>query len=185
VRSRTSPTWMRTAQIGLGALAIFLPIIAITFPGLTFISLVIVLAIVLFIVGIEKIIAGIFVAHRSKFATIGLGVLTIIVAGLALAFPLAAALTVVLFLAIALMMDGFARIIEGIMNKANRGRVRAFSVRVGILSVAISVLILMTPAIGAIFASFIVGIALLIIGIYVIAAGLPGRAESVVPPTAV
>jgi uncharacterized membrane protein HdeD (DUF308 family) len=88
---------MRTAQIGLGALAIFLSIIAITFSGLTFISLVIVLAIVLFIVGIEKIITGIFVAQRSKFATIGLGVLTIIIAGLALAFPLAAALTVVLF----------------------------------------------------------------------------------------
>jgi hypothetical protein len=78
----------------------------------------------------------------------------------------------------------FARAIEGIMNKANRGQVRAFSVGVGILSVAISVLIFMTPAIGAIFASFIVGIALLVMGIYMIAAGLSGRTESIVSPTA-
>jgi putative Mn2+ efflux pump MntP len=42
----------------------------------------------------------------------------------------------------------------------------------------------MTPAIGAIFASFIAGIALLIIGIYMIAAGLSGKTESVIPPTA-
>lgn len=175
---------MRAAQIGLGALAIVLSIIAITFPGLTFISLVILLGLILFIAGIEKIMTGIFVAHRSKFATIGLGVLTIIIAGLALAFPLAAALFVVLLLAIALMMDGFARIIEGVMNKAYKGWVRAFSIGVGVLSVAISVAILAIPAFGAIFASFVISIGLLIIGIYMIAAGVSGRAESVIPSAA-
>jgi uncharacterized membrane protein HdeD (DUF308 family) len=139
----------------------------------------------LFVAGIEKIMTGVFVKHKSKFATIGLGVLTIIIAGLALTFPLAAALVVVLFLAIALMMDGFARIIEGIMHRSNRGWVRAFSIGVGILSVGISFLIFAVPAFGALFASFVIGIGLLIIGIYMITAGLSGRTESVIPPTAV
>jgi uncharacterized membrane protein HdeD (DUF308 family) len=81
---------MRATQIGLGALMIILSIIALALPGLTFLSLVILLSVVLFFAGIEKIITGIFIAHKARFATMGLGILTIILAGLAMAYPLAA-----------------------------------------------------------------------------------------------
>jgi TM2 domain-containing membrane protein YozV len=47
-------------------------------------------SVVLFFAGIEKIITGIFIAHKARFATMGLGILTIILAGLAMAYPLAA-----------------------------------------------------------------------------------------------
>jgi uncharacterized membrane protein HdeD (DUF308 family) len=168
---------MRAAQIGLGVLAIILSIIALALPGLTFLSLVILLSIVLFFVGIEKIITGIFIAHKARFATIGLGILTIILAGLAMAYPVAAAIVVVFFLGFALMMDGFARI----TNKANKGWVRGFTIGVGILAVIISVMILASPVFGAVFAGLIIAMALLIIGIQMVAAGASGRRESLVP----
>src|SRR6266487_3332832 len=98
LQTSTSPRWMRFAQIGLGILAIMVSGIAIAFPGLTFLFLVILISVVLFFVGIEKIITGIFISHKSRFATIGLGILTIILAGLAMAFPRAAAIVVIYFL---------------------------------------------------------------------------------------
>jgi hypothetical protein len=47
-----------------------------------------------FFLGIEKIITGIFIAHKARFATIGLGSFTIILAGFAMAYPVAAAIVV-------------------------------------------------------------------------------------------
>ena len=177
----SSPRWMRFAQIGLGILAIIVSGIAIAFPGLTFLSLVILISVVLFFVGVEKIITGIFIAHKSRFATIGLGILTIILAGLAMAFPIAAALVIIYFLGFALLFDGFARIIDGATNKNNRGWVRVFLIGVGGLNVVISTLVLASPLFGAVFAGIMIGLSLLIVGMQMISAGVSGRQQSVTP----
>jgi uncharacterized membrane protein HdeD (DUF308 family) len=173
--SQKSPGWRRAAQIGLGALAIILAIIAIVFPGATVVSIVIILAIALLIVGIEKVISGIFFQHKSRFAAIGLGILVIILAIIALAFPVGATTVLVLILAFALMFDGFARIIQGFGDKQERGWIRGFYIGVGVLAVIISVMVLVSPFFGAALAGLLIGIALLIIGIEIISAGIAGR----------
>ncbi|HKG86796.1 MAG TPA: DUF308 domain-containing protein [Nitrososphaeraceae archaeon] len=173
--SQKSPGWKRAAQIGLGALAIILAIIAIVFPGATVVSIVIILAIALLIVGIEKVISGIFFQHKSRFAAIGLGILVIILAIIALAFPVGATTVLILIIAFALMFDGFARIIQGFGDKQERGWIRGFYIGVGVLAVIISVMILVSPFFGAALAGLLIGIALLIIGIQVISAGIAGR----------
>jgi uncharacterized membrane protein HdeD (DUF308 family) len=173
--SQKSPGWRRAAQIGLGALAIILAIIAIVFPGATVVSIVIILAIALLIVGIEKVISGIFFEHKSRFAAIGLGILVIILAIIALAFPVGATTVLIFILAFALMFDGFARIIQGFGDKQERGWIRGFYIGVGVLAVIISVMILVSPLFGAALAGLLIGIALLIIGIEIISAGIAGR----------
>ena len=173
--SQKSPGWRRAAQIGLGALAIILAIIAMVFPGATVVSIVIILAIALLIVGIEKVISGIFFEHKSRFAAIGLGILVIILAIIALAFPVGATTVLILIIAFALMFDGFARIIQGFGDKQERGWIRGFYIGVGVLAVIISVMVLVSPFFGAALAGFLIGIALLIIGIQVISAGIAGR----------
>lgn len=173
--SQKSPGWRRAAQIGLGAIAIILAIIAIVFPGVTVVSIVIILAIVLLIVGIEKVISGIFFQHKSRFAAIGLGILVIILAIIALAFPVGATTVLILILAFALMFDGFARIIQGFGDKQERGWIRGFYIGVGVLAVIISIMVLVSPFFGAVLAGFLIGIALLIIGIQMISAGIAGR----------
>jgi uncharacterized membrane protein HdeD (DUF308 family) len=100
-----------------------------------------------------------------------------------MAYPVAAAIVVVFFLGFALMMDGFARIIDGVTNKANKGWVRGFSIGVGVLAVIISIMALVSPVFGAVFAGLIIAMALLIIGIQMVAAGVSGRRESLVPST--
>lgn len=173
--SQKSPGWRRAAQIGLGALAIILAIIAMVFPGATVVSIVIILAIALLIVGIEKVISGIFFQHKSRFAAIGLGILVIILAIIALAFPVGATTVLILIVAFALMFDGFARIIQGFGDKQERGWIRGFYIGVGVLAVIISIMVLVSPFFGAALAGFLIGIALLIIGIQVISAGIAGR----------
>jgi uncharacterized membrane protein HdeD (DUF308 family) len=161
-------------------LAIIVSGVAIAFPGLTFLSIVILISVVLFFVGIEKIVSGVFIDHRSRFATIGLGILTIFLAGLSMAFPVAAAIVIIYFLGFALMFDGFARIIDGVTNRFNKRWVRGFLIGVGALNVVIAALVLASPLFGVILAGIMIGLSLLIVGIEMIAAGVSAwRQENV------
>jgi uncharacterized membrane protein HdeD (DUF308 family) len=180
--SSKSPGWKRGVQIGLGALAIFLAIYAIVFPGITLVTLVMILAIVLLIVGIEKVISGIFVASKSRWATIGLGILVIILASIALAFPVGTTIALFLFLGFALLFDGIARIIHGFADKAERGWVRGFYIGVGILAVVVAGLVIASPFFGAVLAGLFIGINLIIIGAQMISAGIGGRETPLTPP---
>ena len=73
------------------------------------------------------------------------------------------------------MFDGFARIIDGVTNKANKGWIRGFLIGVGVLNVIISALVLASPLFGAVLAGIMIGLSLLIVGIEMIAAGVSGR----------
>ena len=173
--SAKSPGWMRAAQIGLGVLAIILAIYAIVFPSITIVTLVMILAIIFLIIGIERVISGIFVPSGSRWGTIGLGILVIILASIALAFPVGTTVALFLFLGFALLFDGISRIIYGFADKTQKGWVRGFSIGVGILAVVFAGLIIVSPFFGAVLAGLIMGIILLIIGIEMIAAGVGGR----------
>lgn len=167
--------WMRLAQIGLGAIAIIVSLFVIASPGLATITLVYFISILFFIAGIEKIITGIFFKNKSRLASIGLGVLVLILSGLALSFPVKATFVLVLVMAFALLFDGISRIIHGMGEKSENRLNRFFSIGVGILSVAISILIMTSPAFGFAYVGFLIGIAILITGVQILVAGIQGR----------
>ena len=166
---KNSPKWVRAAQIILGALAILLAIVALTNSGLTI--LLILIAIILVITGFEKTITGLFIAHNLRFFTIGLGILTIILAGLALTYPIAAARVLLLILGFSLMVDGFSRIADGLTNKSDKRLIRGFTIAVGILAILISVGINIIPFWGKLFISKLIAIDLIIIGVQIIISG--------------
>jgi len=166
---KKSPKWVRAAQIILGALAILFAIVALTNSGLTI--LLILIAIILVLTGFEKTITGLFIAHNLRFFTIGLGVLTIILAGLALTYPIAAARVLLLILGFSLMVDGFSRIADGLTNKSDKRLVRGFTIAVGILAIIISVGINIIPFWGKLFISKLIAIDLIIIGVQIIISG--------------
>ena len=169
VTMKKSPKWVRAAQIGLGALAILLAIVALTNSGLTI--LLILIDIILVITGFEKTITGLFIAHNLRFFTIGLGVLTIILAGLALTYPVSAARVLLLILGFSLMVDGFSRIADGLTNKSDKRLIRGFTIAVGILAIIISVGINIIPFWGKLFISEWIAIDLIIIGVQIIISG--------------
>jgi uncharacterized membrane protein HdeD (DUF308 family) len=172
--SERSPSWLRIVQIGLGILTIALSIFALAFPVVVYISIIWILAVVLFFVGIEQIIVGVFSPRRSRWSSIGLGILVLIFATIAISFPVAAAITIIIFIGIAFLINGIARIVEGFSGR-HSGVSRLFLIGVGILAVAISAAVLISPLFGAGLAGIIIGIGLLITGIQMIFAGVQGR----------
>jgi uncharacterized membrane protein HdeD (DUF308 family) len=169
-----SPGWLRGVTIGLGILVIALSIYALAFPAATFLSVVVILSIILFFVGIEKIITGMFLPTKSRWTTVGLGVLVLIFAGLAISFPVATAFIVIIFIGVALLFNGIARIVEG-MSAQHRGWSKVFLIGVGILAIIISIAVLASPMFGAALAGVIIAIGLLITGIQMVATGVAGQ----------
>lgn len=178
-----SPGWMRIAQIGLGIIAIILSLYIIAFPAITLVTIVYIIAIILLVVGIFEIITGIFGlgANRSRWGSVGLGILAMIIAGIALAFPTGTTYFVIILLAIALLFIGISHVIRGVGDKRSRGWARAFSIGAGALAIVLSVLIMVAPHYGAALVGLILGIALLVIGIEIIVSGISGRKMSMMP----
>jgi uncharacterized membrane protein HdeD (DUF308 family) len=90
---------------------------------------------------------------------------------MAMAFPLAAAFVLVIFMGVSLLFNGVARIVEG-MTGRHSGMSRAFLIGVGILALIISVLVLSFPLFGIVLAGTIIAIGLLITGIQMVFAGV-------------
>jgi uncharacterized membrane protein HdeD (DUF308 family) len=169
-----SPTWVRGVQLGLGILVVILSIYALAYPGAAFVSLVSILVIILFIVGIDKIISGIFLPIKGKGASIGLGILVLIFAGLVIAFPGFATWMITVFIGIALLFGGAASIAQAFSGRESGWR-KAFLIGVGALLIIIGIMVLVSPVFGAQFAGFVVAIGLLIAGIQMLVAGATGK----------
>jgi uncharacterized membrane protein HdeD (DUF308 family) len=161
----------------LGAIAVILSIAIMSNPGLTAVLVVLTASILLIIVGIEWVITGLFIQrrNRSRLVTVGLGILVILIAAAAMAFPVGTTVLVTLVLAVALLFDGISRIVHGIGDKESQRWTRALSIGVGGMEVALSGLIMVSPAFGAATIGFLIGIALLLAGIQIVVAGISGR----------
>jgi uncharacterized membrane protein HdeD (DUF308 family) len=165
------PPWLRLLQIGLGAIIIALSIVALVSPYAAFVTIVRVLAIILFFVGIERVISGIFLPGKHRFYSIGLGILILILAGIAISYPTEAAKLIIILIAIALLIIGGSRLIEG-LSRRHRGFSRGFHVGVGILAIAIGIAIVIFQSFGETLAGYIIAIGLLVIGIQMVITGI-------------
>ena len=173
-----SPNWLRYIQVGLGAVSIILSIVILAFPGIAVYTIILILSIALLIIGIERIATGIapLPSRSSRIANIGLGALAIAVALAVISFPVFTAGLLVTLAAISLLFVGIARIVQGARNKDAPGWSRGFMVGVGVLSIAVSLLVIAHPiSFGVVLLGFMISIALLINGIQMIALGIGGR----------
>lgn len=171
----TSPTWLRMAQIGLGVVILILSIIVLINPILGSISIILFLAFLLLFAGIEKIISGIIFSGQTRFISVGLGILVIIIAMIALAYPVGASIFVVILLGVALLMDGISRIIHNIKDHTSSKWSKYFGIGVGVLSIILAAAVIAYPGIGLAIAGILIGIALLITSVHIISAGVTGE----------
>jgi uncharacterized membrane protein HdeD (DUF308 family) len=176
-----APGWARAAQIGLGALAIILSISIFAFPAAFLVSIIFIVGILLLIVGIESVISGIFIKSRSRMASIGLGILVIILSLIVIAFPAAVGVFILILIGIVLLIDGISRIIHGFGDKERKGWSRGFRIGVGALEVALGILVMVSPGFGASVVGIVIAIAVLIVGIQMVVAGISGRRTSMLP----
>lgn len=125
------PRWMRAFEIGLGIVIVVLSAIVILNPISGFLSIIWILGILLFVIGIEMIVSHIFTHQRSRFAGISLGIAVIILAIIAIAFPLITSIIVIALLGVALLFSGVSKIIHGVNNRQRNKWNRGFSVATG------------------------------------------------------
>ena len=111
-----SPGWVRMAQIGLGAVILILSILVLLNPVMGGVSIIFILALLLFFAGIEKVVSGIIGRGKSRLASIGLGIIVIVISLIAMTYPEGATAVVVILLGIALLVDGISRIIHGLQK---------------------------------------------------------------------
>ena len=170
-----SPRWIRLAQIGLGIVAIILSLYVLAFPGLTLVTIAFLLAVILFVVGIERVISGLFLQGKHRWTNVGLGVLVIILSIISMVFPIATGIFLLIFLAFVLLFDGISRVIHGIADKSSNKASRIFSIVAGGISLVLSIMIIASPFLGAVFISILLSISLFIVGIQMITSGVLGR----------
>jgi uncharacterized membrane protein HdeD (DUF308 family) len=162
----------------LGAISIILSIAILTHPGIAVYTIILMLSIALLIIGIERIATGIapLPSRSSRIANIGLGVIAIAISLAVISFPVFTAGLLVTLAAISLLFVGIARIVQGVRNKDAPGWSRGFMVGVGVLSIAVSLLVIAHPiSFGVVLLGLMISIALLINGIQMIALGIGGR----------
>jgi uncharacterized membrane protein HdeD (DUF308 family) len=205
--TRSPPTWFRILQISIGAVSVILSMLAIAYPGLAVFSIIVLISIVLLIIGIERVIIGMlsysrpypdeqqsvsssffssfFIGRRSSpFTNIGLGIIAIVLAIVALAFPLIATGVLIALVSFGLILTGVARIIFSIKevlphyDKTRRNIFKWYKVLtlgIGVLSIILAVIIIVSPALGIFFLALVLSVALLINGIEMIILGITGR----------
>jgi uncharacterized membrane protein HdeD (DUF308 family) len=164
-----------TAMILLGILAVIVGIIAIAWPGVTILALVILFAIFAFVsAGLQTARAF---SSRSAGPVLGHLLLALIdlAAGVfALAWPAPTVYVLVIVVAAWALAGGFAEIFAGFGLGETAGT-RAMFILAGLVSVAFGVLLFARPGVGALTLALLFGLYTLIYGVSQITAGIQVR----------
>ena len=174
-----TPTWLRVLQVSIGAISIILSGYVLAQPGLAILTAVQILSIVLLFVGIQSIAVGTFSRYlrTSSSFSIALGASAIAFSILmpALLPPLPVLFSIFLG-GFAILFNGIGGIMQGVEGQGISRWFRAPLVGVGILSIAMSGLIIAHAiGFGAPLLAVVMSFALLIIGIEITAMGVVGK----------
>ena len=171
--------WLRVLQISIGAISIVLSGYVLTQPSLTIFTAVRILSTVLLFVGIESIAVGTFsryVRTSSRFSSIALGTSAIAFSILVTALLPPPSILFSIFLGgFALLFNGLGGIMQGVQGVGISRWFRAPLVAVGVVSIAISILIIVHPIGFEVLLTVVMSLALLIIGIEITVKGVVGR----------
>ena len=164
-----------TSLILLGILAVIIGILAIAWPGVTILALVILFAIYAFTA------AGLQAARAFSGRTAGpvaghllLGLIDLAAGVVALVWPAPTAYVLVIVVAAWALVGGFAEVFAGFQSGETAGT-RALFILSGLVSVAFGVLLFARPGVGAVTLALLFGLYSLIYGFSQITAGIQLR----------
>ena len=172
-----------TSLILLGILAVAVGVIAIVWPGVTILALVILFAIYAFVdAGLQAARAFSSRSAGPVFGHLLLGLIDLAAGAVAVIWPAPTALVLVIVVAAWALAGGFAEFFAGFQAGEGAGT-RALFIVSGLVSVAFGVLLFARPGVGALTLALLFGLYALIYGFSQITAGmqlrqLGGHAES-------
>lgn len=172
-----SPGWLRALDVIFGLITIMLSMVVLAYPELAVLTLIFVLSFALLVVGIARIIIGMFGKHLSdglRAVNLGAGILTFVLAIVALLYPQLATQTLIYLLSAALLLLGIARVVIGRFAKVFPGWLRGLLVIIGLLTIAFSVAVFMFEDFGFLTLVVMLSFVFLLNGIARIASGITG-----------
>ena len=162
---------MSTSLILRGALAVIVGIIAIAWPGVTILALVILFAVYAFIdAGLQAMRAFSSAAAGPVFGRLLLGLLDLAAGVIALVWPGPTAFVLVLIVGIWAFIGGIAEIFAGFGSGETAGT-RAMFILSGLVSVAFGVVFVSRPNVGAVTLALLFGLFSLTYGVSQIVMG--------------
>jgi len=176
-----SPTWLRIAQIVLGAIAIALSGWVISNPAATTLLYITFLGFALIMIGISKIIEGFVlkqIPKSTKIISIVIGIISIIGGFFAIAHPIAAVATLIMIVSIVILIHGLGLIATGIADKSQSRGHRIANIILGVLAVIVSAAIIAVPGLAIAMMVLLVSVGLLFHGIASIITGIIGYRSS-------
>jgi uncharacterized membrane protein HdeD (DUF308 family) len=164
-----------TSLILLGVLAIVVGVIAIAWPGVTVLALVILFAVYAFIdAGLQAIRAFSSGTAGPVFGHLFLGLIDLAAGIIALVWPGPTALVLVLIVGIWAFVSGFFEIFAAFGSGETAGT-RALFILGGLVSIAFGVVLFARPGIGAVTLALLFGLFTLVYGISQIVMGVQLR----------
>src|SRR6516165_9491671 len=166
---------LSTSLIARGILAVVVGVIAIAWPGVTVLALVIVFAVYAFIAaGMQAARAFASRDAGPVFGHLLLGLVDLAAGVVALVWPGPTAYVLVIIVAAWALVGGVAEVVAGFAAGETAGT-RAMFILAGLVSVAFGVLLFARPGVGAVTLALLFGLYSMIYGFSQISAGVQVR----------
>ena len=164
-----------TSLILLGVLAVIVGVVAIAWPGVTILSLVILFAVYAFMdAGLQGARAFSSPGAGPVLGHLLLGVVDVVAGITALAWPGPTAFVLVILVAAWALAGGAAEFLAG-FQAGESGGTRATFIVAGLVSIAFGVVLFARPGVGALTLALLFGLYAMIYGFSQITAGLQAR----------
>jgi uncharacterized membrane protein HdeD (DUF308 family) len=171
------PGWLRALEIVTGILAIVSGVLVLAYPDWGIDTLIVLLSIGLFFVGIRAIgvAADSSLSQGLKILSAISGIISLILAVVVLLYPGYGAAYLLILMSFGLMVSGFGRIFSASSLKATPSWIRGMIVVVGVLDIILSVVVLVMPGLALLTLAVILSVALIVSGVEMIISGAIGR----------
>lgn len=172
-----APGWLRSLDIVFGLIGIILSVVVLVYQELAILTLIFVLSIALLIIGIARVIIGISAKYLSdglRTLNVGTGILALVLAIVAMLYPELATQMLIYLLSFALLINGIVRLVIGGFAKVLPSWLRGLLVVVGLLTIVLSVVVFISPALGELTLILLLSINFLLNGIARIISGITG-----------
>ena len=171
------PGWLRGLEVATGLLSIMFGVLVLVYPGWGVSTLVVLLSIGLFFVGIRSIsLVGFSSLSRGLRAVSGIaGIISLILALLVVLLPGYGVLTLLIFVSLGFMAYGLSRIFIAYELRTMVGWIRGMIAAVGVVDVILSFLVLALPGLALLALAVILSVVLLVSGAEMIFTGAIGR----------
>ena len=159
--------WGRALRLVFGLVGILASVLVLLLPGLAVVTLLLVLSLALFFLGVGRIAHGFAAKGWTKLHRVvhaAGGVLALILSAAAVAFPSLGVSTLIFLLALGLLCYGIASLVIGGIAKLLPKYVRALLVIVGVVSIIFSLVVFALPAIGLLTLILWLSVSLLVNG---------------------